>query len=144
MAQWRQIWLISRRTQVRTLALLSELRIWYCRDLWCRSQTRLGSGVAVAVWCRPVAIAPLPPLTWEPPYAEGKALKKEQQQQNSFQSIVFFCQMCVFFFRFWKVEQNDNSLFQIKKLYFLKIHYKLLIIASDTPTCETKIFRHIC
>ena len=23
--------------------------IWCCRELWCRSQTRLGSGVAVAV-----------------------------------------------------------------------------------------------
>ena len=25
------------------------LRIWHCRELWCRLQTRLGSGVAVAV-----------------------------------------------------------------------------------------------
>uniref|UniRef100_A0A4X1UFB8 Uncharacterized protein n=1 Tax=Sus scrofa TaxID=9823 RepID=A0A4X1UFB8_PIG len=34
---------------IRTLALLSGLRIWCCCELWCRSQTRLGSQVAVAV-----------------------------------------------------------------------------------------------
>ena len=28
---------------------LSGLRIWHCLELWCRSQTQLGSGVAVAV-----------------------------------------------------------------------------------------------
>ena len=35
--------------QVQSLASLSELRIWHCHELWCRSQTRLGSGEAVAV-----------------------------------------------------------------------------------------------
>ena len=30
-------------------ASLSGLRIWHCHELWCRSQTQLGSGVAVAV-----------------------------------------------------------------------------------------------
>ena len=29
--------------------LLSGLTIWHCRELWYRSQTRLGSGIAVAV-----------------------------------------------------------------------------------------------
>ena len=37
------------RTQVQSLALLSGLRIWLCCELWCRSQTWLRSGVAVAV-----------------------------------------------------------------------------------------------
>ena len=35
--------------QVRSLASLSGLRIWHCRELWCRSQMQLGSGVAVAL-----------------------------------------------------------------------------------------------
>ena len=35
--------------RVRSLALLSGLRIWHCHELWCGSQTRLGSRVAVAV-----------------------------------------------------------------------------------------------
>ena len=34
---------------VRSLALLSGSRIWCCCELWCRSQTRLRSCVAVAV-----------------------------------------------------------------------------------------------
>ena len=37
------------RTQVRSLASLSGLRVQHCSELWCRSQTRFGSGVAVAV-----------------------------------------------------------------------------------------------
>jgi len=49
MAQWKQIWLVSMRTQVRSLASLSGLRIQCCRELWCRSQMWLGSGIAVAV-----------------------------------------------------------------------------------------------
>uniref|UniRef100_A0A8W4FIM3 Zinc finger protein 446 n=1 Tax=Sus scrofa TaxID=9823 RepID=A0A8W4FIM3_PIG len=34
---------------VRSLASLSGLRIWHCHELWCRSQIRLGSHVAVAL-----------------------------------------------------------------------------------------------
>ena len=37
------------RTGVQSLALLSELRIQHCRELHCRLQMRLRSGVAVAV-----------------------------------------------------------------------------------------------
>ena len=34
------------------------------------------------LWCRPVATAPIQPLAWEPPYAEGVALKRQQQQKG--------------------------------------------------------------
>ena len=37
------------RLQVRSLALRSGLRIRRCREMWCGSQTRLGSRVAVAL-----------------------------------------------------------------------------------------------
>ena len=37
------------RLQVRSLALLSGLRTWHCRELWCRSQTWLRSQIAVAL-----------------------------------------------------------------------------------------------
>ena len=41
----------SMRMWIWSLASLSGLRIWYCRELWCRSQTWLGSHIAVAgVW----------------------------------------------------------------------------------------------
>jgi len=36
------------RTQVQSLASLSGLTIWHCRELWCRSQMGLGSHIAVA------------------------------------------------------------------------------------------------
>uniref|UniRef100_A0A8C3W0J2 RNA binding motif protein 33 n=1 Tax=Catagonus wagneri TaxID=51154 RepID=A0A8C3W0J2_9CETA len=37
------------RVQFQSLALLSGLSIWSCHELWCRSQTRFGSCVAVVV-----------------------------------------------------------------------------------------------
>ena len=48
-AQWKQIQLGNMRLWVQSLALLSRLRIWHCRELWCRLQMRLGSHIAVAV-----------------------------------------------------------------------------------------------
>ena len=48
-AQQKRIQLGTLRLWVRSLALLSGLRILHWRELWGRSQTGLGSGVAVAV-----------------------------------------------------------------------------------------------
>ena len=59
------------RTQVRSLVLLSGLRIRDCCDLWYRSQTQFGSCVAVAV-------ALIQPLAWEPLYAVSAALKSKK------------------------------------------------------------------
>ena len=49
MVQQKQIRLGTMSFQVQSLALLSGLRIWLCHELWCRSQMRLGSGIAVAL-----------------------------------------------------------------------------------------------
>ena len=49
MAQWKQIQLGTMKLRVRSLALLSGSRIRCCRELWCRSQTQLGSVVAVTM-----------------------------------------------------------------------------------------------
>ena len=49
MVQQKWIWLVSMKMQVWPLALLSGLKIQYCRDIQCRSMTRLRSGVAVTV-----------------------------------------------------------------------------------------------
>ena len=47
---WRSgIQLVSMRTRVESLALLSGLRIRCCCELCCGSQRQLGSGIAVAV-----------------------------------------------------------------------------------------------
>ena len=48
-AQQKRIWLGTMRLWVQSLALLSGLRIGRCHELWCRLQTRLGSGIAVAL-----------------------------------------------------------------------------------------------
>ena len=34
------------------------------------------------LWHRPAAVAPIRPLTWEPPYATEAALKKQKQKTN--------------------------------------------------------------
>ena len=59
-----------------SLTLLSGLRIWLCRELACRSQVQLGSGIAW-LWCRLTAVAPVDPIPWEFPYAKGAALKRK-------------------------------------------------------------------
>ena len=54
------------RTQVRSLAFLSGLRIWCCCKLWYRSQMQLQ----------------FDPLAWELPYAAGVALKKKNKKNE--------------------------------------------------------------
>ena len=49
MVQWKQIRLVTVRLWAWSLASPSGLRIWYCPELWCRSQLGLGSCDAVAV-----------------------------------------------------------------------------------------------
>ena len=48
-AQWKRIRVGTMRLWVRSLASLSRLRIQWCCEMWCRLQTWLGSGIAVAV-----------------------------------------------------------------------------------------------
>ena len=79
--QWKQIWLVSMRMQVQSLVLLSGLRIWYCRELWCRLQMQLDLAL-LWLWCRPVATALFWPLAWEPPYAASTTLKRQTNKQK--------------------------------------------------------------
>ena len=76
MAQWKRNQLVSMRTQVPSLALLSGLWIWYCCKLWCRLKKQL-SPALLWLWCRPAAAALIQPLAWEPSCAMGVALKKQ-------------------------------------------------------------------
>ena len=68
------------RMQVQSPALLRGLGIWHCHELWCRSQMRLISRVAVAVVAAAALIRLLP---WEPPYAMGAALEKAKRQKQN-------------------------------------------------------------
>ena len=58
------------RLRIRSLALLSGLRIQRFHELWCESQTQLGSRVAVAL-----------ALAWEPAYAMGTTQEMEKRQK---------------------------------------------------------------
>ena len=49
MALRKQIQLGTMKLWVRSLALISGLRIWHYRELCCRSQMQLRSDVAVAL-----------------------------------------------------------------------------------------------
>ena len=66
---------------VQSLPLLGGLRIQRCHGLWCGSQTRLGSHVAVALR-RSVATVLIRPLAWEPPFAAGAAQEKGKRQKD--------------------------------------------------------------
>ena len=65
--------------QIQSMALLSGLRIQHCRELCCRSQTGLRSGIAVAVTlagsCSSNLTAGL-----EPPYATGAAPERQNDK----------------------------------------------------------------
>ena len=74
--------LVSTRTWVRSLASLSGLRIQRCHELWCRSKTRLGSYVAVAV-VYAGSCSSNSPLAWEPPYAASTALKRQKRKKTN-------------------------------------------------------------
>ena len=79
MVQWKQIRLGTMRLWVRSLVLLRGLTIWRCRELWCRSQTQLGSRVAMAVV---QAISCSSDLTLSLGTSEGVVLKKQTKTKN--------------------------------------------------------------
>ena len=90
MAQQKWIWLVSMRTQVRSLASLSGLRIWCCES--CGVGCRRGSDpVLLWLWRRPAAISPIGPLAWELPYAGGVALKRHTHTRIVETKDCFFC-----------------------------------------------------
>ena len=68
------------RLQVPSLASLSGLRIWRCREL-CVGRRR-GSD-PMLLWLRlwPAATAPIRPLAWEPPYAMGVVDKTKKKKK---------------------------------------------------------------
>ena len=48
----------------------------------CGVDQRPGLDLALLwLWRRPVAIAPIQPLAWEPPCATGAALKRQEDQK---------------------------------------------------------------
>ena len=77
--EWSQ--LVSMGMLVQSLASLSALRILHCPKLWCGPQMWLRSGV-VWLWHGLAAVAPIQPLTWEPPCAVTVALKRQKERKR--------------------------------------------------------------
>jgi len=75
------------RMRVRSLALLSGIRIQCCLELLCRSQAWLGFEL---LWLcrRQAAVAPIQPLAWESPYAVDVALKRQKKQKYRILNLV--------------------------------------------------------
>ena len=44
---------------------------------------RVKHPVLLWLWCRPAATAAIQPLTWEPPYAVGVALKRQKREKST-------------------------------------------------------------
>ena len=87
MAQQKRIWLVYMRTRVQSLASLIGLRIWYCHELWCRSQTWLGSGIAVAV-ALDGGYSSDRPLAWGLPYAACVAVKRQKNKKEQIMRVL--------------------------------------------------------
>ena len=75
------------RLWVRSLALLSGLRIQLIA-MSCGVGCRRGSDLVLLwLWHRLAAIAPIRPLAWEPPYASGAALKRTTKKKKKKSTI---------------------------------------------------------
>ena len=72
------------RSRVGYLASLSGLSIRSCHELWYRSQTQRGSGVAMAVAYRPATVALIQLLAWEHPCATGAAPKRWEKKKRTY------------------------------------------------------------
>ena len=123
MAQWKQIWLISMRMCVWSLALLSGLGIWCFHEL--------GAGhkcgwdlVLLWLWCRLAAVAPIRPLAWELPYTAGMALKSEKRKEKR-----------------WKPPANQLPSSAVPFCMYVYIHiYVRLIFLHSWMYTEYKMF----
>ena len=82
-AQWKQIQLVSMTMRVQSLASLSGLEIWHCRELWYRLQTRLRSCVAVAVVQAGSCISPKTSIC----HGYGPKKKKEKRKEKKRKSL---------------------------------------------------------
>ena len=94
-AQWKQIWLASMRIQVWCMDSLTGSGIRRCHELWCNSQTRLGSCVVVAVVQASSWGSDLTP-SLETSICCGCGAKKKKKEKNRvefclFQHFLNFC-----------------------------------------------------
>ena len=80
MAQWKRIRLGTMRSWVRSLALLSGLSIAVSCGVGHRHSS---DPMLLWLWRRLAATALIRPLTWEPAYDTGAALKRQKTKNKN-------------------------------------------------------------
>ena len=83
-AQWLTNPTRNMRLRVRSLALLSGLRIWHCRELWCTGHRQGSDPALLWLWCRPGAAVPIRTLAWELPYVASAVLKSKTKTKTGY------------------------------------------------------------
>ena len=116
-AHHRQIWLVSVRMGVQSLASLSGLKIRHCMS--CGIGHRCGLDPSLLwLWCRRAAVALIRPLPWELPYAMGggppkKEKKASPQKPQCYRYIPY---ACIFLCRNMEwISQKINKLIPIEE-----------------------------
>ena len=56
----------------------------------CGIGCRHGSDLALLWLCKPAAVAPIQPLTWELPYATGATLKSKKKIKNKNKNLISY------------------------------------------------------
>ena len=104
------------RLWVPSLASSSGLRIQRCQELWCRSKTRLGSGVAVAVLEAGSCISDWTPSLGTSIYRGCSPRKTKTNQTNNilFYSLPFQHSVLMVFFSLFKVSLQEKKYICIK------------------------------
>ena len=79
MAQWKQIWLVSMRVKVQSLALLSGLMISGVVSCGVGHRCCLDLEL-MCLWCRPMATGLIWPLAWDSLYTVNAAPNKKTKK----------------------------------------------------------------
>ena len=130
------------RTWVWSLALLSRLRIQRCHELCC---SRSSGPTLLWMWYRPPAIAPIPSLAWDLPYAircsRKKTKKKKKKRKRNVCIYVCVCVcVCVYIYDCFTLVYSRNWHKIVNQLYFNKKLKNYQIYVSKQSVCYLTFF----
>ena len=100
---------------------------------------RLGSDpVLLWLWRRPPATVPIRPLAWEPPYATGVGLKRQEKNLKKFYHMQHGSNLLLFT-SFQPSIPDPSQLGLSFVLFHLKsLHLLLLILPCSSPSSKAK------